>query len=802
MNKNRWIVVAVALLGCLLLGLADDALAARARTKPPVPDFTQGGKKGDSHDWTLGPTGARGWMYGWGGHTNESRQILVTAVAKGSPADGVLAVGDVIRGVGGSLFNSDARIALAKAIGKAEASAGKGVLRLCRWRDGKTAEVTLSLPVLGSYSETAPYDCPKSKRIFELGCNAMAARGLDRINIPNSINALALLASGRDEYKPMLAKYARMVAEMKPEGFVSWHYGHAVLFLAEYAAATGDPAVMPGLRRQAKEIAAGMSAVGTWGHRFARPNGNCNGYGCMNLPGLGLALAVTVAREAGVREPAVDRAIAKSSGFLRWYVNKGAIPYGDHNPWPGHEDNGKCSAAAILFDLLGDREAAGFFGRMSTAAYDERERGHTGNFYNMLWALPGVSRCGPLATGAYMKEHAWYYDLARRWDGSFGYQGSPIGEEEHRKYTNWDSTGAYMLAYALPLKNLYVTGKKQCPAPPLDAAQVREVIAAGRDYFSARKGQGYQGRTVEQLLTGLSSWSPAVRKRSAQALARCEGDFVPRLLKMLAGDERNGRYGACEALACLGPRADAAGPKLRALLKQTDPWMQSLACNALPALGPKQREASLPDLLKVAATPNKADPRGVAQRAAHQALFAPYPGARGASSLLSDSLEGVDRELLYPAIRSALRNEDGAARGTVARIYPKLTQRDLAVLMPDILKAIRDLAPSNEMFGDGIRLAGLDLVSRLRIAEGMALCLHVIETDRWGSGKRFPGCMTYLARYGEHAKALLPGLRQLKRENQSKAEMIDKTIAAIEGGKGTPPVVTMKEFMAATSRMK
>jgi hypothetical protein len=85
-------------------------------------------------------------------------------------------------------------------------------------------------------------------------------------------------------------------------------------------------------------------------------------------------------------------------------VNKGAIPYGDHQPWPGHEDNGKCSTAAVLFDLLGDREATRYFARMSTAAYDERERGHTGNFFNVLWALPGVSRCGPLATGAYMKE--------------------------------------------------------------------------------------------------------------------------------------------------------------------------------------------------------------------------------------------------------------------------------------------------------------------------------------------------------------------------------------------------------------
>jgi len=811
MKRNRWMVSGAMLWACLLLGWADLAVAARARTKPPVPDFTRGGEKGDSHDWMLGPTGARGWMYGWGGHTAESRQILVTAVAEGSPADGVLRVGDVILGVGEKPFDGDARIRFARGIMAAETESGGGTLRLIRWRDGRKSNVELKLAVMGSYSDTAPYDCPKSKRIFEAGCRAIAAKGLDRVSIPTSLNALALLASGRKEYRPVLQEYARMVAAYKAEGFASWHYGCSTLFLGEYAAATRDKSVMPGLRRLAKEIAAGQSAVGTWGHKFARPSGNCNGYGCMNLPGLILVKAMVVAREAGVAEPAVDRAIAKSASFLRWYVDKGAIPYGDHGPWPGHEDNGKCSSAAILFDLLGDREATAFFGKMSTAAYDERERGHTGNFFNMLWAMLGVSRCGPVATGAYMKEHGWYYDLARGWDGRFGYQGSPVGEEEHRKYTNWDCTGAYMLTYAPALKSLCIAGKKPCSAPPLDAGEVKEVIAAGRDYFSARKGAGYQGRTAEQLLAGLSSWSPAVRKRSAQALGRCEGDFTPTLLKMLAGSDRNARYGACEALGRLGPRADAAAPKLRALLKDPDPWMQSLACAAIPALGPEARKASLVDLLKMAAATNPADPRRMAQRAACAALFAPYPGSRGPASLLADSLEGVDRDLLYPAIRSALQNDDGAARGVLGRIYGKLSDRDLAVLMPAILQAVRDLAPSNEMFGDGIRLTGLDLVSRLHIREGMALCLDVIELDRWGAGKRMPKCIEYLSRYGVHAREVLPKLRDMRRtlvrterggENSDRVKFIDKTIADIEAATAKPKVVDMKEFMAAALRGK
>ena len=807
MKRVRLIVNAVTMLSGLMLGWVGMIPDAGAVEKLPVPDFTQGGKPDENHDWNLGATGARGWVYGSKGSTSEARQIFVTAVAVGSPADGVLAKGDVILGLARKPFDGDARIRFARALTEAEKDKNQGLLKLIRWREGKTDNVELKLHVMGTYSDTVPYACPKSKRILELGCKAIVKNGLDKISIPNDLNALALLASGKEDYKPLLAEYAKKVAAFKVDSFESWYYGYATLFLAEYAAATGDQSVMPGLRRLTSEIARGASAVGTWGHGFAAPSGNCNGYGAMNSPGIVLTLAMVVAREAGVKDSDVDRSIAKASQFLRWYVNKGAIPYGDHQPWPGHEDNGKCSNAAVLFDLLGDREAAAFFAMMSTAGYAERERGHTGNFFNILWALPGVSRCGPMAAGAYMNEQSWYYDLARGWDDSFAYQGSPAGEEEHRKYTGWDCTGAYLLAYGLPLKSLYLTGRKPCSVPALNRKEAEEVIAAGGDYSSATKDSCYDGRKTEQLMVGLSSWSPAVRERSAQALGRREGDFVSTLLKLLASSKRDARYGACEALGCLGSKADSAATQLRVLLTDPDPWLRSLAGNALAKLGPAAGKESTNDLLKMAVNPNPADPRRMAQRAACAALFEPYPGSRDPQGILAKSLDGVDRQLLYPAILSALENEDSVVRGSLRRIYGELTERDLAVLMPAIVKAIDQPAPSNEMFGDGIRLAGLDLLSRLHIREGMSRCVKVIEPDRWGEGHRIPECLEYLGRYGTHAKGLLPQLQAIRQtlikcgfsEMSDQVRAFDKGMAALQAITATPTLVGLKEFTAQPS---
>jgi hypothetical protein len=593
--------------------------AATDKPLPAPPDLTQGGKRDNKHDWLLGPTGARGWIFfRHEDQTAASRQILITAVEKGSPAEGLLQANDVILGVNGKQFVNDARKNLGHAIAAAEEK--DGVLALIRWREGQSTNVELKLPVLGAYSDTAPYNCAKSKNIFEQGCQLIAKKGLKDADIPIDLNALALLASGKEEYRPMLAAYAKKVAASLKPSVWNWYYAYGNLFLAEYVLATGDQTVLPELKRVAVEAAKAQCMNGMWGHAAALPDGHSEGYGGMNQIGLPLTLSLVLARKAGVNDPAVDRAIERYLRVARWFVNKGAIPYGDHAPWQTHDDNGKCSCAAVLFDLLDDREATSFFSRMATAAYDEREYGHCGCFWNYLWALPGASRCGPLATGAYLKEQSWYYDLARNWRGGFVYQEVEEGDE-NKNYNAWDLTGGYLLSFGLPLKSLYVIGKNPSAPPPLKREEVTEVIAAGRDFFPVSGKNGYDSRETGQLLAGLASWSPAVRLRSARALGRREGDFVPALLKSVAGSDRNARYGACEALGCLGPRADAAAPQLRALLNDPDPWLQCMACNAIAHLSSEVRKGSANDLLTMAVRGNPDDSRGMANRAVAAALF-------------------------------------------------------------------------------------------------------------------------------------------------------------------------------------
>ena len=783
-----------------------------------IPDLIHGGKPDSSHDCPLGPTGARGWIWGWKCQTTDARQILITEVAKGSPADGILEKNDVILGVDAKFFDTDARIRFAKAVTEAETEAKRGNLKLVRWRKGKTDHIELHLTVLGSYAPTAPYDCRKSQLIFSRGCQAIAKRGLKDSPWENAMNGLALLASGRKEYQQLVAHYAHTLGTSKREDFQSWRYGYDVLFLAEYALATGDPSVMMDLQRLSLDIAHGQSAVGSWGHDFARRDKGLDGYGCMNQPGIVCTLAMALAREAGVKDPELDKAITLGAGFVRWYVHKGSVPYGDHLPWHWHDDNGKNGSATVLFDLLGDSDAAGYYARMGMAAYGERESGHTGNFFNIVWALPGVSRCGPQGTAAYLKEVCWYYDLARGWDGRCSYIGLPGEAELTDKYTKWDCTGAFLLGYALPSKSLYITGRKKSCVKPLTKDEISATIDAGCDFTFWTEQTCYDGRSTETLLTGLSSWSPAVRRRSAQALGHRSDDIIPSLRKLLEGKSVEGRYGALEALKPQERKGDALAPQVRAMLASPDPWLRSLAAQALLWMGPEARAAAVPDLLRAMAIKDPADQRERSQEFIASALFAGSPALNQPPAILEKSLDTVDRPSLYAAIRELLANEDARIRMKIKPLYALFTPADFKELLPDIVKTVRNPAPSGEMYNYEHRLAGLDELTKLRIREGITICADMLgegdepvnenlkREQHWRWGINLSRIADNLAQYGGAAKDLLPLLGKARdrravqkwggEQTRKDIEAIDRAMKVIDADKNPAPVISVKEYIA------
>ena len=753
------------------------------------PDLTRGGVHDpDQEDWALGATGAQGWIWAIPHKSTEgSTQVYVTQIEPGSPADGVLKVGDVVTGAFGGSFTHDARIEFGHALSRAESDQGAGKLVLSVWNGGETREVTLQLKTMGTYRDTSPFACPKTQRIVDDACRYLIGHGVGD-GIAGRVNALGLLATGRDDVMPLVREHVAKVAAEKPSDS-SWDLGYSVLLMAEYHLATGDESVLPALRESMTRIARGQSTVGTWGHRMCFPYefsdgtlyGIPPGYGALNQAGLICMVSLALAEPCGIENDDITLAIKRGSQFFRYYVDRGAIPYGDHAPnLSAHDDNGKVSVAAVLFDLLGDKEAATFFTRMSVASYNDRESGHTGNYFSFLWGPLGAARGGEEAASAFMKKLEWFFDLERRRQGNFEYQGKPgmpNRQNAEHQYKGWDCTGARLLAYCLPLRKLYITGRKRT-TPDITGSELEATVAAGAlsqlQYFDLPTGE---------LLSRLSSWSPAERQRVAIALETRNDSVVDEMVAMLDSENRFARYGAVQGLRFAGRASEkAADTILEKLRTSKDDTFKFFAIHAFGSYNEKMGLAAFaskatPVLMKLAVSGHFDDPTGKLRHSLAYPLFYSSNGVPfRATSRNGEGLEQVDRKLLVETVRELLKSSNGVDRSMAAIVYQKLGEDERQLLWKDIHKATRELAPSGLMFASEVRLAGIELMAEHHVKECMTAAVSYLSNQKFhGNTNRAEKVLQILVdEYGAQAAAVIPDL--------------EKSIAYFKEGPGVHPM--------------
>lgn len=749
------------------------------RSMIPVPDLTKGGKPDEKHDWNLGPTGLRGWMWGMRLQTTLARQILVTKVDPNSPADGKIEKGDVILGAGGGYFKDDARIAFGKAIGEAEKIENGGILKLKRWRDGVVDDVELKLAVMGSYSKFSPVDCEKSQRILDNACQMIVKQGL-KDNIPGYVNALGLLSTGDPQYLPMVRDFCRSLKPLEKLQMSSWTTGYMNILLSEYYLLTKDEEVLPKIRETALYFAKGQSHAGTWGHTNAGPNGVCFGYGAMSQPSLSVGVSLLLNQKCGIDDPVLSTAIHKTDVFFTTHVDKGSIPYGDGVPDEVHDSNGRSSVAVIFFDLLDRPKSYDYWARMTVASYLQREEGHTGNYWGLLWGPLGAMRAGPEATAAFLKEMHWFYDLERHWDGSFMYQGGAGMSGSEHTTPGWDTTGARVLMYSMGKRKLYITGKGQKEMNALTGERLAKTIEAGADY-SVWLREGYinidtwDQLSTAQLFQKLVTWSTPQRIRAADALARKKEDLIPQFMEMLKSKDRETLLGAIYGLESQKAKAEPATDILVALLRSDDLWIRFRAGCALCAIGAPARDKAVPVILDLAVRDEPDDPREMNQRYMSFLLWGGNVNGEPVG-LIKGSLTGVDQAKLVAAIKRIIRNPHGQVRMLVSKCLLLMDEKQLEPLWPEIVWAVKNSAKSGIMFSSEIRETGAELLVKHRYREGIEVLAEYIKTMKeHGSEKRIVRLMGLLASYGEEAKTVLPILHEA-RDYYSENLGHDKTI--------------------------
>lgn len=742
------------------------------------PDLTNGGVPGDTISTNLGPTGMRGWVYHVRENSSASRQIQIKSVATGSPAHGIVAVNDVILGASGTEiaptnFSSDARKSLANAINDAE-SRNPATLKLLVWRAGSTLTVEVTLQPMGAYSATAPYNCPKSSLILQQGLQAiMASESAGRYsfglltllaaNNPSDPANAARMARAQTEARaliPNAATRAQMMSDARDgTSMITWQRGHTLIALSEYYLVTSDTQILPAIEAYAVNIAKNTSLFGTVGHIFAEkssnggPNGPMGGvYGPVNSSGMPCFLGLLLARECGLTNPEIEPAIVRASRFFASYAGKGAIPYGEHEPYPAHENNGKSGLAALCFALQENRDTeVKFFAKMAAAAPSEREIGHTGAFFNYLWSPLGAAVGGEAAASLHFSRIRWMLDLNRRWDGKFDYDClNGEGPNSGATYNEFQMSTAALLAYALPLRQLHLTGRGHDPDLILSSTDLAE--AASADVYSA------SGRSNSDLISDTGNWSPKTRRSAAIQLGVNKASVTTTQRNELHAIANNTtlpaqvRAGACDALGRIANSASAT--VLADLLTDSRKYVRYAAAEALRYLPNSDRQSQLTKILTAAATNarpvtpfDEEDPLHFDHGRLAMLLF--YSGnAYGPKGILYNNITGVDRNLLYPAIRAVAANPVGQARSTLSSIYPMLSKADTIALASSVVDTVLEYAPSDRMFASGVRQAGFNLMWKYDVAEGVPAGMKYIREATPGDRSAALGVLeNYAASY-------------------------------------------------------
>ncbi len=446
-------------------------------------------------------------------------------VEEGSPAykTGALKEGQIIETINGEVLRDiDPRIQLGHIITDAEATDGRIELVVRNDEDADPETVVLQIPVLGGYSDTWPLDCEKSDRIVRNFADWAAAEG-PQIRTDGGLRMLFLLSTGEEQdlavVRQWIAQLAQEYADADMIGAsVNWHLGYSAIPVVEYYLRTGDETAIPlleGLVRAAEH----NYMPGGWSTR-GRGNWNYMGGARINAAGVHVSTFLLLAAEAGVE---VDPVILE--GALRQFIRfagRGNVAYGDQRPEGGYTDNGKNGALAFTMAVAASvspegedsvyaraRDASAMRGFYSTHSM---LHGHTGGGVGEIWRGAAMGLMHDRDTPKYrsfMDNRMWFYEISRRYDGSFGILGGG-------GYDNTEWGAGMGLSYTIPRRTLRISG-----APPTEHSQQVSLPSqiwgteADNDFYSLEPVRSSLGPApdVSRERVGRGYWLPAIMNR-------------------------------------------------------------------------------------------------------------------------------------------------------------------------------------------------------------------------------------------------------------------------------------------------
>ncbi|MBM4013921.1 MAG: hypothetical protein FJ293_03025 [Planctomycetes bacterium] len=430
--------------------------------------------------------------------------LVVRHVFAGSPAAGVVQVGDHVVGAAGRAFATPHRngygmkvfgpagplLDFAEALEACQGAAGDGRLELQLLRAGTPAAATLAIGKrFGAFAPSFPADCPKSAALLAgLLEHLLAAQREDGSfgdPIRDTFAPLALLASDAPGHRAAVLKnvrfHAATTAATDRDDLIHWRYMAAAIVMSEYQLATGDAWLVPELE-QVRDFLLGSQYVslqqvnpkvkeghpdswptdarqqhGGWGH-----NPGFEGYGPIAMVTAQGALAFALMSRCGVAIPRERHAAALDflargtgrNGYL-WYADSVA----GEDDWA---DMGRTGASAIAchlapFDVAKHRALA----QRQTAVIGAHPESFPDTHGSPLMGMGYAALAANLEPASWRRlldSNRWWFTLAQCSDGTFCYQPN----RDNAGYgADARDTASAVVAFILsiPKRNLVMTGQ-------------------------------------------------------------------------------------------------------------------------------------------------------------------------------------------------------------------------------------------------------------------------------------------------------------------------------------------------------
>ena len=751
--------------------------------------ITSGWSKRKATVYHLGPTGLFG--------TVAKKSIKVTKVDKDSPADGKIKKGDEIIGAGTANFQKDVRKELAKAINEAETEKAGGKLKLIL-KGNKS--VVLQLQVLGSYSDTAPYDCPKSEKIIRQAAeNLITSKEAGNGKMHSGL--LGLMATGEKKYIDVVAEEIKKAKWAKPDkaaiddllkggkdmGYVGWYWGYNLITLGEYYLLTGDKSVLPAIEIYATALARGQDAGGLWGHRLASPNryNRLPGYAQMNQSSLSSFMGMLFAKECGISNPDLNKGIATTYKYFESFVGRGGFPYGVHGPRSNiYNNNGTSGSAAICMQLADNKKGTAFFSQLSATTYDGMESGHASTWFNAFWTPLGSNLSGPEVTQQFFDKSLWLQTLYRSWDGSF--QRFDGGSKEGPQ------AGTALLAYCLPRKVLIITGKNADKSIWLKGEAATEVIEMSKVDYTKKS-------TEELIELAKNHRLPQVRRAASGALGQRLDDLKETYTKFLESGTTEekmvavGQYGWWIAMEKKADQLDRIGAILRD--QKADTELRVAAAGSVAYFGEPAYKYYW-DIIKLLAEKRPDD------------HFGDIDWALGSlvNKLCADPFkEGLvkDKKVFYEVALRLAKNKRQHVRADGMRMLSGMPLEDFHIVADTVKHIIEDIDPTYHSYhSPGGPVGGaITILANLNIEDGIKHTLDVLETKsgKWGFKVRM--VMAILPKYGANAKDALKKLQADKRLEKIEQGRFGgpwrRMVQAIENDKNPRKLISWDEAVKA-----